>query len=142
MKDRNKLRKLKAEWLKKSTNTKRRKKKYINKEKQRKRKVQKNELKIGKEMRKIPVMSYHYTISEPRCRPICSRKDVVLGHDTAQVIWSQITLTGKAATEKYTINSPQNTGNCCSLLHRFTEFSTMSYEMFPLVWGEVRSTYP
>jgi hypothetical protein len=42
-------------------------------------------------------------------------------HDTAQVIWCEITSTGKAATEKKTINSPQNTGNRCSLLQGFTE---------------------
>jgi len=57
MKDRNKLRKLKAERLKKSANTKKRqgKRTNINKEKRRKRKLHKNELKIVREIRKIPL---------------------------------------------------------------------------------------
>jgi hypothetical protein len=61
-------------------------------------------------------------------------------HDTAQVIWREITSTGKAATEKKTINSPQNTGNRCSLFQGFTEFSTMSHDTLPLVWREGCST--
>jgi len=57
MKDRNKLRKLKAKRLEKSANTKKKnkEKENINKEKRRKRKLHKNELKTVREIRKIPL---------------------------------------------------------------------------------------